>query len=281
MPVDVPIRPASTVIVLRDGPAGPEVFMVRRTFTIAFMAGAHVFPGGRVDAADADVDAAWCDLPTADVGSSRPDLSFAVAATRELFEESGVLLARGADGAFIDLADDDVRARFDRYRDEIHDGTTTLRAVLEAGSLRLALDAVIPFARWVTPPTEARRFDTWFFVARMPDGQRPVHDPHESIDSAWLTPGDALARARSGTMHLPPPTWATLRELEPFATVDAAIGWARRRAIVPRHPLVVASNGAREILLPGAPGHPDQEDVTYETRFVWAGDRWLPHAGRP
>jgi 8-oxo-dGTP pyrophosphatase MutT (NUDIX family) len=279
MSAEVPIRPASTVVVLRDTPAGPEVFLVRRNFTIAFMAGANVFPGGRVDAADADCDPAWCDLP--DEGSparEAPSLSYRIAALRELFEEAGVLLARNRDGELVAIDDDEVRARFDRYRDEIHAGNATLRAVVEKEDLRLALDGIVPFARWLTPPIEVRRFDTWFFLARVPPRQRPVHDPHESVDSEWLSAAAALARARSGAMHLPPPTWATLRELERFGSSEAAMAWAATRSVQCREPLVVEAHGVREILLPGDPRHPQHEAVPFETRFVWAGDRWLPHA---
>lgn len=277
MSAEVPIRPASTVVVLRDTPAGPEVFLVRRNFTIAFMAGAHVFPGGRVDAADGDCSREWCDLPGEPDAPGAPPLSFRVAALRELFEEAGVLLARNRDAQLIAIEDDDVRARFDRYRDEIHAGTTTLRAVVQAEGLRLALDAIVPFAHWLTPPIEVRRFDTWFFLARVPPHQLPVHDAHESVESEWMPAAAALDRARSGAMHLPPPTWATLRELEGFGSSDAALAWAAARTVKGREPLVLEEHGTREILLPGDPRHPQREAVSFETRFVWVGDRWLPH----
>jgi len=278
MSADVPVRPASTVVVLRDMPGGPEVFLVRRNLTIAFMAGAHVFPGGRVDAADADCDAAWCELPEGGTSSpAAPPPAFRVAALRELFEEAGLLLARNAAGDWITIDDDAARARFARDRDEIHSGHVTFRSVIEREGLRLALGAIVPFARWLTPPIEVRRFDTWFFLTRVPPNQRPVHDAHESVDSEWLRPAAALARARSGSMHLPPPTWATLRELEGFPSSDAAMTWAATRSVAMREPVVVDENGAREILLPGDPRHPQREAVSFETRFVWVDDRWLPH----
>ena len=278
MSADVPVRPASTVVVLRDTADRPEVFLVRRNATIAFMAGAHVFPGGRVDAADADCDSAWCDLPgPRGSGLDDPPLAFRVAALRELFEEAGLLLARDDNRQLVTIDSDHVRTRFDRYRDEIHAGRATLREVVEREGLRLDLDAIVPFARWLTPPIEVRRFDTWFFLARVPSHQRPAHDAHESVESEWLPPTAALDRARSGAMHLPPPTWATLRELEDFESTDAAFAWAATRSIATRQPIVVEENGAREILLPGDPRHPQRESVSFETRFVWVGDRWLPH----
>src|SRR5258708_35397681 len=128
-------RPAATVVVLRDSSHGPEVFMVRRHEDAAFMGGAHVFPGGRVDAADCDGNDQWCDgiahaeaqlkgLPTADA------VAYHVAAARELFEEAGVLLARDPLGAFVSLAGADDHARFKQARHDAHDARTTLRAVV-------------------------------------------------------------------------------------------------------------------------------------------------------
>src|SRR5262249_16914969 len=142
---DVPIRPAATVIVLRDGVAGPEVFLVRRHHAVAFMAGAHVFPGGRVDAGDHGADASWwgglwsaaAKLP----GVARdPALSFHVAAARELFEEAGVLLARDAAGRPVSLANAADHDRFRLHRAELNAGRRTLREIVEAERLRLALD---------------------------------------------------------------------------------------------------------------------------------------------
>jgi 8-oxo-dGTP pyrophosphatase MutT (NUDIX family) len=271
-----PIRRASTVAVLRDGADGLEVFMVRRTATIAFMAGAHVFPGGRVDAADEDADETWCDLPQPAAADRSPALSFAVSAARELFEEAGVLLARNAEGTFEPIEDPDVRARLHRRRDAVHDGTEPLRELIRSEGMRLALDALVPFAHWVTPPLEVRRFDTWFFMTRLPERQRPVHDGHESVESGWFRPAAALAACLAGKIHLPPPTWATLRELEPLRSEDAALTWAANRTINERQPILIDDGRTREIFLPGDPRHPSVEAVPYETHFIWTDGRWLP-----
>jgi 8-oxo-dGTP pyrophosphatase MutT (NUDIX family) len=275
VPAEVPIRPAATVVVLRDTPRGPEVFLVRRHHAVAFMAGAHVFPGGRVDAADADADPAWCDPPAG--GVTAPGPAWFVAALRELFEEAGVLLARTLALTFVSFTNAGDRARFERYRHDVHQGTRTFRDVIAAERLRLALDAIVPFARWLTPPDEVRRFDTWFFLACVPDGQQAAHDTTESTDSVWLAPADALAQARRGVITLPPPTWATLRELEPFTSAAAALDWARSRIIVERRPQLVEEDGRRVILLTGT--EPSAEAVPFETRFVFENDRWLPDGG--
>jgi 8-oxo-dGTP pyrophosphatase MutT (NUDIX family) len=279
-------RPAATVVVLRDGPAGPEVFMVRRHEGTAFMGGAHVFPGGRVDAADGDADEAWCDGVDHAVrqldGLPRGEaLAYHVAAARELFEEAGVLLGRHADGDFVSLAAaaDHDRLRQDRAR--VHDGATTLRAVIARERLRLALDSLVLFAHWVTPPIDSRQFDTRFFMTRVPPQQTPAHDDTETTHSLWVRPADAIAQAARDEIVLPPPTWSTLRELEPFESVTAALAWARRRTVVRRMPKAIEQDGHRMLLLPGDPLHPDPagDEPPLETRFALIDGRW--RAERP
>ena len=284
--VDANARPAATVVVLRDGPGGPEVFMVRRHESTAFMGGAHVFPGGRVDAADGDADESWCDgiehaarqldgLPPSEA------IAYHVAAARELFEEAGVLLARHPQGEFVSLnapADHD-RLKQDRAR--VHEGETTLRQVIEREGLRLALDALVLFAHWVTPPIDSRQFDTRFFMTRVPPDQTPAHDDTETTHSLWARPADAIAQSINQEIVLPPPTWSTLREIEPFESVKDALGWARARTVIRRMPKAIEQDGHRVLLLPGDPLHPDSwgDDPPLETRFVLIDRRW--RAERP
>jgi 8-oxo-dGTP pyrophosphatase MutT (NUDIX family) len=280
-PIAANPRPASTVIVLRDGLAGLEVFMVKRHADTAFMGGAHVFPGGRVDAADRDADEVWCDgiadatrqcpeLPPADA------LAYHIAAIRELFEEAGVLIARHPQGDFVSLSGADEQARFTQDRADIHDGQVSLRAVIERERLHAALDALVLFAHWVTPPIDTRQFDTRFFMTRVPPHQTPVHDDAETTEGAWIRPADALAQSRRGEIALPPPTWTTLRELEPFASVEDALAWARRRTVIRRMPVMHVLDGVRVLVLPGDPLHPDSPgpEQPVETRFVFADRRW-------
>ena len=286
-PISANPRPASTVVLLRDSSRGPEVFLVRRHEGTAFMGGAHVFPGGRVDDADRDGDEAWCEGIDDAVGRlsgvDRTDaLAYHVAAVRELFEEAGVLLARDADGRTIALASPDAHARFRQYRADIHDGRNTLRAVVEREGARLALDSLVHFAHWVTPPIDVRQFDTRFFATRAPLDQTPAHDETETTHSTWLTPDAALAQAVRGEIILPPPTWTTLRELERFATVDEVFAWARRRRVSRRQPKLVDDGGRRMLLLPGDPEYPEATDVErpVETRFVLIDKRWRAERGR-
>ena len=280
---DPPLRPASTVIVLRDDPEGgpPDVFMVRRHQGTAFMGGAFVFPGGRVDASDRDTpDDRWCD-ETALAAARFPDLpadeaiGYHVAAIRELFEEAGVLLARDGGGHFVSLTGADAHSRFAKYRKELHAERCTLRDVVEQEGLRLALDALVPWAHWVTPAMETtRRFDTRFFLTRAPERQAPAHDETETTAGVWISAPAAIARSKADEIMLPPPTWTTLRELEPFASVEAALTHAKGRPIVRREPMFLEQDGRRMLLLAGDPLNPEPlvEEMPLETRFVFESE---------
>ena len=289
-PVVADPRPAATVVVLRDSPTGPEALMVRRHEGNVFMGGAHVFPGGRVDAADHNSGRSWCD-GIAHAARQLGDLTvpealaYHVAAARELFEEAGVLLARDGRGKFVSLDGPGARDRFARDRTDVHDGAT-LRSVVEREGLRLALHGLILFAHWVTPPNETRQFDTRFFMTRVPPNQTPVHDDTETTDSVWLTPGAALSQAVAGEIVLPPPTWTTLREIEPFTSVGQALAWARQRQVARRMPRLVVENDAqgerRMLVMPGDPLHPDAagDEPPAETRFEFIDRRWRPERPR-
>ncbi|MEI7742235.1 MAG: MBL fold metallo-hydrolase [Chloroflexota bacterium] len=210
MTVVVPTpRPASTVALLRPTAAGPEVLLTHRPATMAFGPGLHVFPGGAVDAADADPSladrcafdgpacaAAWAwDL---EPGTA---VAHAVAAIRELHEEAGVLLATHRDGRPVDPRDLARGAPFG--------------ALVTGLDLVLRTDLLVPLSRWVTPPGgSGRRYDTRFFVAALPDGAEVRHDPREVVSHDWLRPAAALAAAARGEILLWPPTSTTLRQLD-------------------------------------------------------------------
>jgi 8-oxo-dGTP pyrophosphatase MutT (NUDIX family) len=282
VPDDTP-RPAATVIVLRDSSAGPEVFMVRRHVGTAFR-GAHVFPGGRIDAGDEGVaDDSWCDGVThaeRQLAGLPPvqARAFHVAAARELFEEAGVLLARDAPDRFVSLADAGAHARFKAYRSDVHAGTRSFRSIVEGESLRLALDALVLFAHWVTPPSpiEGRRFDTRFFATRVPAEQVPAHDDRETTESVWVTAAEAIRRATGRDIVLPPPTWVTLRELERQPSVDAALGWSAARRVARREPVIVNEDDGRVLVMPADSG---PGAIAYERRFALRDGSWGPIGG--
>jgi 8-oxo-dGTP pyrophosphatase MutT (NUDIX family) len=277
-------QPASTVVLVRPSPGGFEVFLVRRSDAIAFMGGAHVFPGGRIDPLDRLADAGrWCDgvehalssMPTA---GQREAVAFHVAAVRELFEEAGVLLARQEGASTIVATHGDARSRFDQYRVHLIGGEITLLDVAAREHLRLALDTLTPFANWVTPEIEARRFDTFFFLAVAPPAQDASHHDHEASGGIWITPAAATDRCLSGDLALPPPTWTTLRGLAQFSEVKEAWRWASSRQVPRVEPRVnELPDGTREILLPGDARYPPIPGFSpRETRFLLRDGRWIP-----
>jgi 8-oxo-dGTP pyrophosphatase MutT (NUDIX family) len=278
----VPIHPASTVVVLRESLGGaPEIFMLKRHEKSAFMAGAFVFPGGRIDAADRISDGSCCDgiveaarLPDLDRNES---IAYHVAALREMFEEAGILLARDAAGAWLWTSNPGVRAQLEAYRSAVHRGEQRMEDIARREGWRLALDALVPFAHWVTPDIDARRFDTRFFLTRLPPHQDPSHDRLETIEGTWLTAAAALDRCRRGEIILPPPTWRTLRDLESMNSVDQVLAWARRQVLVRIQPRFVVRDGVSMLVLPGDPLYPETVAgwiVPEETRFILDNGRW-------
>ena len=198
-------RPAATVLLLRDGPGGVEVLMTRRSPTASFAPGAYVFPGGGIDAADAQAHAHATRRPTQD----DIRLTQAIAAIRESFEELGVLLARHEDGTPLSAEE---LASFDRHQ--------PLLAQCAARGLKLAADQVFLLAHWVTDRDLPRRFDVPFLVARMPPHQHAVADEAEQFEPVWVRPAEALRRHEAGDFFIIFPTIRTLERLKKFASVD-------------------------------------------------------------
>jgi 8-oxo-dGTP pyrophosphatase MutT (NUDIX family) len=273
-PRAVPVRDAATVMLVRDGGhddggAGLAVFIVRRTLNAAFAGGMYVFPGGKLDAADATAEVArLCDGLTDGEASERLELpsgglAFWVAAIRECFEEAGVLLARRTDGDDVSFDDDATRRRFEAARRDLHGGRLGLVDLCEREGLRLATDAIRYVSHWVTPVGERRRFDTRFFLARAPQSQEPLHDDAETIDSLWVRPADALAQFEAGELGMYPPTVRNLEFLAGHATADAALAAAAGIGTPPRiQPRLRFGDGGRIIgvVMPGEPGFDELAD---------------------
>ena len=223
-PALVPVKPAATVMLIRDaadGEPGVEVFMLRRTANAVFGAGMYVFPGGRVDGVDGAGDIArFCHglddaAASAQLGIDHGGLAYWVAAVRECFEEAGVLLATRRDGRPLRLRNED--------RHEIHDSSLSLVELCRREDLVLDLSATHYVDHWITPVGEQRRFDTRFFLAEMPADQEPLHDDKETVDSLWVRPSDALRMQADGELTMMPPTMANLRFLAPHASAAAAL----------------------------------------------------------
>jgi 8-oxo-dGTP pyrophosphatase MutT (NUDIX family) len=220
MAVSTP-RPAATVVVVRDADHAFEVLLVRRNNQIAFMGGAYVFPGGRVD--DAELKRAGGDQM----------LSYRLAAVRELEEEA---------------------------------------------SVRVDPSDLVLIAHWVTPEVESKRYDTHFFLVRMPPGQQARHDDSETTEMAWLTPREAIERCERGEIMLPPPTWTTLKRMQRHQTIAELFAWATSVAIPRVQPQLLTDREQTLLTLPGDPTYPTIEgwDVPEDTRFRLEDGRWRP-----
>jgi 8-oxo-dGTP pyrophosphatase MutT (NUDIX family) len=270
---DVPVRPAATVMLLRDGGAGIEVFMLQRAHSAAFARSQYVFPGGRVDDADHGDDfEPVCDglddaAASARLGLDQGGLAWYVAAIRECFEEAGVLLARPRDSdAPARFDDPNVAERFNDARHRIHAGDGSLVELCVAEDLLLLPSRLQFVAHWLTPVGEARRFDTRFFVAEAPPSQEPLHDDAETIASTWVRPADALARREARELQMFPPTVASLRMLAEHATVAEAMRAAASVGVPPRlepRLIVTAEGRFAGIRLPGEQGFDEAAPPEY------------------
>jgi 8-oxo-dGTP pyrophosphatase MutT (NUDIX family) len=249
-------RPASTILLLRDSVAATgeiEVFMMVRHYEIDFNSGALVFPGGSVDKGDQEIIAAP-ELYAGGEGLDAAALSFRIAAIRETFEESGILLARPrGSNALVDAKTaSEIEAA---SRAALGEGKTSFLKVLAENGLVLALDELVPYAHWITPEGMPKRFDTWFFLAAAPPEQVGAHDGKESTDSIWLSSREALEGGESGRFKLPFPTTRNLIKLGKQKSVSAALADSRGRPIVTVMPVMTRVNGGRQLRIPAAAGY--------------------------
>ncbi len=241
------LRDSATVILIRDGKREAfEIFFMRRGSNQSFMAGAFVFPGGALDPADCDPElhryVSCGDFELLPRLLQEPELAvsqacgFYVNGIRETFEESGILLAESGPDAGPDFRDPATALRFKEYRAALNGGGMSLLDLAQKEGLRFSLDRMVPYAHWITPDFETKRFNTRFFLARAPEGQIAAHDQAELTDSAWMTPMEALAANDAGRIVLKPPTLKTVHELKDFrsaADVFAAAAGREIRTILP------------------------------------------------
>ncbi len=258
-------RPASTILLLRDGPAGLETFMVVRHHQIDFASGALVFPGGRMEAADAELTAALLAPDGADGGGApqgvRKDARLStvygarleppdplagskVAAIREAFEECGVLIARSRGEEGLVPAE----------RVSALDRRAPFAELMARESLVPALDCLVPFAHWITPAFVPKRFDAHFFLALAPPGQALAHDGREAVDSLWIAPGEALAE-RGKRFKLLFPTERNLWKLAAHADAASALAAARASPVVTVLPEAIEVDGGPGLRIPAEAGY--------------------------
>jgi 8-oxo-dGTP pyrophosphatase MutT (NUDIX family) len=248
-------RPASTILLLRDGKAVSEieVFMMVRHYEIDFNSGALVFPGGSVDKNDKEI-LERPELYSGGEGLSAAALSFRIAAIRETFEESGILLARPKGSSV--LVDAKRASEIESaHRAALNEHKTTFLDVLVQNDLWLALDELVPYAHWITPEGMPKRFDTWFFLAAAPPDQLGAHDGRESTDSIWVSPREALEGGESGRFKLPFPTTRNLVKLGKQASVKAALEDSKGKDIVTVMPVMTRLNGGRQLRIPREAGY--------------------------
>lgn len=225
---EVPVRDAATVVLLRDGASGIDVWLLTRVTSMAFAAGMAVFPGGRVDAADAELPfVAGSDEAAAGRFGCEPAAARALvgAAVREVFEETGVLLTTPV----ADLAE---------ARGEVEAGTVPFGDLLRSHELAIDADAVRPWSRWITPAGEVRRYDTRFFVAALPAGTEARDVTTESSSAGWFGIGEVLEAAQRGKVGMLPPTIMTLASLTSYLTVAEVLDAAGQRSLDPISPTV-------------------------------------------
>ena len=268
---DKPIKDASTVIVLREAGGSLETFMLCRHQQSGFMGGAHVFPGGKVDANDSDTR--WLDRVDRSpeeinerLGETDPDrsLGLLIAGVRETFEEAGVLLASTAEG--VDLA---------QTRQRLHDGAPFID-LAETIDMQIDAMALAPYARWITPKMESRRFDTRFYIAVTPEGQTASHDGSETTSAVWIRPSRAIDEMVCGKIKLAPPTVRTLHWLAEFSDAQSVIDDALSRKPPLVRPRLVTGDNGWFLALPGDPEHPEDEAVLPgATRMLFDDGAWV------
>ena len=248
----LPARPASTILLLRER-GGIEVFMMVRHYQIEFASGALVFPGGSVDAGDQDI-VGMTELYDNRQGFDPAALKFRIAAIRETFEESGILLARPR-GADTIISADRAEAISQAHRAAVCEGAVPFARVVAENDLVLALDQLAHYAHWITPMGLPKRFDTHFFIAKAPPDQVGAHDGRESTDSIWVSPKEALEGGESGRFKLPFPTTRNLIKLGKQPSVDVALSEARRSTVVTVLPTISKDGDRRMLRIPAEAGY--------------------------
>jgi 8-oxo-dGTP pyrophosphatase MutT (NUDIX family) len=293
---------ATTVILFRERASGDfEVFLLKRHEKSSFMGGNYVYPGGRIDRDDHNLEiCSNCKGITpqearqvlGEIFSPEESLACWIAGIRELFEEAGILLAYDRDGNPFTLIHQDEKEWALTHRKLLHQARMTLYQMTQKEHLLLALDQLHYYARWITPEARTQRFDTAFFIARHPEGQEAIHDQMETTAGIWIAPREALKENLTGEVLLSPPTLKTLEDLSRFKTADEVFSSLKDRRIRPILPILTKISTEPLIIFPwdrdyerfqgeetsgladhGRSSSPDDNT----TRVVFRNGRWLPY----
>jgi 8-oxo-dGTP pyrophosphatase MutT (NUDIX family) len=246
-------RDASTVIVLKEAVSeGFEVFLLKRHEKSAFMGSNFVYPGGVVDKQDSDPEIlSFCKgIPSED--SQKELLPFIIAGIRELFEESGMLLAYDMNGLPLNEAKND---SIHKYRNLLNKRKITLKEIVKKEGLFLALDQFHHLAHWITPEARPMRFNTHFFIARYPEGQKASADERETTEGAWMTPMKALEENLAATLVLSPPTLKTLEDISRFSNIEEVISFSKTSNKSPIVPLLISISNNWFLIFPWDPDY--------------------------
>lgn len=261
-----PAKPSATIVLIREAASDPEILMVRRRAGDAF-GDSYTFPGGVVDG-DESAAHAFCQGKTAEHADTELNvtsggLDYYSAAVRELFEETGILLARNPRGSWAFSDDSKSESRLRELRGALNSGALPWAELLRKHDLCVACDALRYFSFWETPVRLPKRWATRFFLAEVPPGQDAEHDGNELTDSCWMTAADVLSSGDSGDMKLPFPTIASLREFAAFRTVDAMLVWADGRVAAGVDRILPVIRGEQEqerVIVPGDKDYPGGEN---------------------
>lgn len=241
-------KAAATILLLRDKPEF-QVLMVKRHHQIDFASGALVFPGGKTHAGDQDP--AWADHCNGWDQFDAEQRTLRIGAIREAYEEAGILLAEGLDGSdFAEVCDPAVRSAVDR-------GERAFIDVVRELGVRLRLDALTVFARWITPTMMPKRFDTWFYAVRAPADQLAAADGREAVDAEWIAPAEILRLADAGERTVIFPTRMNVQMLAEASSAEDCVARATARTLVTVLPEVEVRDGARYLVLPPNAGYGD------------------------
>ena len=246
--------PASTVLIIRNGKTGIEVFMVVRHHEIDFASGALVFPGGKVDRND--YDEKLKNLSYIDEESESENLPFKIAAIRESFEEANVLFAN--DNTSNSIVSINRLKNLNKWREKFNNNTTSMLEFASGEDLSFSTKSLIPFAHWITPEKMPKRFDTRFFLAKVNAKQLASHDGFELTESFWIKPADALVKLTNGEMNMILPTIKNIEKLAEFSSSEEAFNYFQGlgdNAIPPILPKFIKKDGEWIGFLPGEEGY--------------------------
>lgn len=249
-----PAVPSATILMLRDGSDGLEVFMVVRHHQIDFASGALVFPGGKVAVGDDAVREQCTGVAELD----NIELELRVGAIREAFEECGILLARPKGQN--DLISGERLSQLEHYREPLAKGEMTIKQFLDEENLVLACELLQKFAHWITPVMMPKRFDTHFYLAIAPSDHVALHDGHESVDSVWIQPATALVEAEEGKRTIIFPTRLNIEMLGESHSVDSAIEMAQQREVVTVLPYIEKREDGGWLCIPKEAGYSVSEE---------------------